>query len=227
MQNKALRFFLGVGKYTPVAALQGDMGWEPSIVKQWTCIGRFLVRMSCTANNRINKRIALWASAKASSRCKNWFYVVRKRISDWQMNIELNINQTIGYNIVQNLQAAVMGEFKNSWYMIIHIPVGPSRRGGNKLRTYALFTSFFETESYCKMIMPLPLLLRCRVAPLRIETGRFENKPLEERKCPFCDNVESEQHVLLDCCMYDDLRADLFYSASNIASCFNTFSIEH
>ena len=68
---------------------------------------------------------------------------------------------------------------------------------------------------------------RCEVATLRIEKGRFENIPLEERKCPFCDNVESEQHVLLYCCMYDDLRDDLFCRASNIESCLNSFSIEH
>ena len=33
-------FLIGLGKYTPVVALQGDMGWEPSTVKQWVCIGR-------------------------------------------------------------------------------------------------------------------------------------------------------------------------------------------
>ena len=40
---------------------------------------------------------------------------------------------------------------------------------------------------------------RCGIAPLSIETGRFENKPLQEPKCPFCDKVETESHVLLDC----------------------------
>ena len=37
VQNRDLR----LGEYTPVVALQGDMGWEPRIVKQWTCICRF------------------------------------------------------------------------------------------------------------------------------------------------------------------------------------------
>ena len=147
------------------------------------------------------------------------------------MNTDININQTIGHKVVQNLQAAVMGQFQNSWYRNSHNPVGPSGRGSNKLRTYALFKSGFKTESYCKMIMPLRhraafAKFRCGVTPLRTETGRFENKPLEERKCSFCDNVESEQHVLLDCCIYEDLRADLFCRASSIESCFNSFSIE-
>ena len=71
VQNRAMRFFLGVGKYTPVAALGGEMGWEPSFIKQWTCIGRHFVRISCIPLNRINKRIALWAHSKASPKCKN------------------------------------------------------------------------------------------------------------------------------------------------------------
>ena len=28
MQNRALRFFLGVGRYTPNAAVNGDTGWD-------------------------------------------------------------------------------------------------------------------------------------------------------------------------------------------------------
>ena len=32
---------------------------------------------------------------------------------------------------------------------------------------------------------------------------------------------------ILDCRMYEDLRADLFFRASNIESCFNSLSTEH
>ena len=89
-----------------------------------------------------------------------------------------------------------------------------SGRGNNKLRTYALFKTDFEAEKYCQKLLPHRhraafAKFRCGVAPLRIETGRFENKPLEERKCPFCDIVETESHVLLDCDTYSDLRQDV------------------
>ena len=105
-----------------------------------------------------------------------------------------------------------MNEFKNGWFESVHNPVGPSGRGGNKLRTYVLFKSVFEAEMYCKKLLPL----RHRAAPLRIETGRFENKPLEERKCPFCDTIGNEKHVLLDCNKYSDLRHELFSRATII-----------
>ena len=35
VQNRAMRFYLGVGKYTPNLSVIGDMGWKPSIIKQW------------------------------------------------------------------------------------------------------------------------------------------------------------------------------------------------
>ena len=34
VQNRAMRFFLGTGKYTPNASLYGDMGWQPPLIKQ-------------------------------------------------------------------------------------------------------------------------------------------------------------------------------------------------
>ena len=48
------------------------------------------------------------------------------------------------------------------------------------------------------------------MAALGIETGRFENLALNERICPFCQAVEDEKHVLLDCEMYSDFRNEMF-----------------
>ena len=95
VQNRAMRFFLGVGRYTPVAALHGEMGWEPCIVKQWVCIGRFVVRTSCTNASRINERISLWADSRSSSKCKNWFYIVRKRFLVLQLINNLRLHQAM------------------------------------------------------------------------------------------------------------------------------------
>ena len=48
---------------------------------------------------------------------------------------------------------------------------------------------------------------RCGVAQLRLETGRYERLSPEQRTCFYCtDCIESEEHVLLTCPVYDDLR---------------------
>ena len=53
--------------------------------------------------------------------------------------------------------------------------------------------------------------IRCGVAPIRLETGRFENIKLEERCCFNCSNlIEDETHVILHCTVYSDIRSNLF-----------------
>ena len=51
------------------------------------------------------------------------------------------------------------------------------------------------------------------VAPLRLETGRYEKITYDERNCFNCINVvENEEHVLhvLECPLYNDIRKELF-----------------
>jgi len=51
------------------------------------------------------------------------------------------------------------------------------------------------------------------VAPIRIETGRFEVLREERRLYPFCNVIEDESHFPLDCHLYNDLRTDLYETA--------------
>ena len=76
-----MRFFLGVGKYTPNLGVSGDMGWIPANLRQWKVVANYWARLSTTNSSRTNKRIALWANSK-STICKNWFYFVRKQLCD-------------------------------------------------------------------------------------------------------------------------------------------------
>ena len=194
VQNKAIRLFLVVGEYTSVAALEGEMGWEPSLIKQWSSIGRHVVRISRTPVNRINKRIALWAHSKASHSCRNWFYTLRDR----HLNTEYDINHPIGTDFVTKLRVAGLDKLKTGWVDSIRSAIGPSGRCRNKLRTYCLFKTTYETVTYCKIITPLRhrsafAKFRCGVAILSGGTPqRYENKPLEERICLFCDEIENE-----------------------------------
>ena len=40
VQNRAMRFYLGVGKYTANISVIGDMRWKPCIIRQWPCVLR-------------------------------------------------------------------------------------------------------------------------------------------------------------------------------------------
>ena len=47
---------------------------------------------------------------------------------------------------------------------------------------------------------------KCEVTPLGIETGRFENLPVQFQIFWFClDFIEDETHVVQNCTLYDYL----------------------
>ena len=61
------------------------------------------------------------------------------------------------------------------------------------------------------------------VAPLRLETGRYENLAVNQRTCFNCnESVESERHVLFHCSLYEDLQYEMFSVASQVNPQFNT-----
>ena len=63
---------------------------------------------------------------------------------------------------------------------------------------------------------------RTGVAPLRVETVRYESLQLGQRVCFNCKNyVEDERHVLIDCPIYEGIRSDLYVKSRNINSEFN------
>ena len=68
--------------------------------------------------------------------------------------------------------------YVNEWHVRVSRIQGRGGSGGNKLRTYKLFMNLFQTEEYCKIILPPSnrsafAKFRCGVAPLRLETGRY------------------------------------------------------
>ena len=79
VHHRAMRFFLGTGKYTPTATVSGDMGWEPAFVKQWKSICVHWNRMCHMDYTRINKRVFVWADSTSGTGCKNYIFTVKEK----------------------------------------------------------------------------------------------------------------------------------------------------
>ena len=82
----------------------------------------------------------------------------------------------------------------------------------SKLRTYALFKTDLGLEPYLLDIKNFKLrskVTKFRLSnhKLRIETGRRDKIPKQERFCRFCPTeVEDEYHFLFRCPIYQNLR---------------------
>lgn len=219
VQNKACRFFLGVGKYTPNAAANGDVGWIPPHIKQMKTVLSHWFRLNHMETERVNKRVFLWSHSTRHT-YKNWCFQVDKILQ--KLNISLNIdnfyNKSQRQSITESLQDTMFAEYKVAWKCKVESNSSISKNnGGNKLRTYKLFKNSYETEDYVKNHLlsrtrrSSLAKFRCGVAPLRIETGRYERISYDERNCFNCKTkVENEEHALLECPLYDDIRNELF-----------------
>jgi hypothetical protein len=52
-----MRFFMGVGKYTPNDAIAGDMECKPAYIRQWSNVFRHWARCSVMEHDRINFKV--------------------------------------------------------------------------------------------------------------------------------------------------------------------------
>ena len=196
------------------------MGWKPVCEKQWKCvlliIGCADSRFRVMDNSRINKVVYEWMCNKRS---KQWKSRLTKQIEQYSINED-------DPNACKLLEERMFQNYKDEWKNKINDGTGPRSNQRNKLRTYKLFKEEYGAESYVTCVMPRSYRsalakFRCGVAPLRIETGRYERVSLDERRCFHCkDFIEDELHVLTVCPLYQDLRDELYNKATSIIQSF-------
>ena len=221
VQNRAMKFFLGTGKCTPSAAVIGDMGWEPALVRQWKCVISHWYRCKNWENTDLRSVVFNWALSNVNNKCHNWCSKVKKELVSLGFTKFIDGNFKISKKcFVNEFREKLMSNYVEKWKVDINRTESLRSTGGNKLRFYNNFKSNFKTEEYCQVAMPFKhksalAKFRCGVAPLRVETGRYVNMPWHDRVCLNCNSgsVEDEMHVLIYCNQYTTERDILFNKA--------------
>ena len=125
------------------------------------------------------------------------------------MNFQNTLDKHFAIHIVSE---KVFSPFISDWDHSVDQEYSRTGKGKNKLRTYASFKTSLGTEAYVINTLSRSersalAKFRCGVAPLRVETGRFEGIPEKDRLCPLCQSgIENELHVLTTCEAYSDLQ---------------------
>ncbi len=153
-------------------------------------------------------------------------------ICDWDFFLQL-CNITYSFDIptcINDIRDIIFESHEQEWFAKINEPNGLGE-GGNKLRTYCTFKYNFSPEPYVTCIMSKKHRsdmekIRCGVAHIKLETGRYNGTPVNDRICEFCNvgDVEDEFHVVMDCFNYNELRHNLFYVICLINDNFNEMS---
>jgi hypothetical protein len=97
----------------------------------------------------------------------------------------------------------------------------------SKLTNYCKFKSEYGAESYIYKIhnrahRSVFAQMRCGILPLKIETGRYTQIPVEFRICIFCNDnvVEDENHFLFECSLYSEVRQKFWIIFENLSPGF-------
>ena len=165
VQHRALRYFLGVHRYTPILAIQGDSGWFSSSYRHQLNIIRLWNRLLTLPDDRLTKKVFLWDLEQLCN--NNWSQKVKLLLDSLDMSVYFLNRMICNVNTVDE---KLRHKFVNIWTEELQtLP---------KLRTYRTLKSYFETEKYVTMDIPkghrsILAQFRCGVLPIRIETGQY------------------------------------------------------
>ena len=203
VQNRAMRYFLGVHRFTPILAMLGDTGWLPSVYRRWISMLRLWNRLILMDDDRLTK-CAFNADYEINQ--NNWCQDVKHVMSCLGLSNHYENKTVIN---LSNANDRMHAYYSNIWSRDIRqIP---------KLRTYIIFKQSFKTENYvqlnlCKNERSILCQFRTGILPLRLETGRYIGEKVEHRLCKLCTAgaVENEIHFLLHCDLYTQIRENTF-----------------
>ena len=219
IQNRAMRYFMGVHKFTPTHALYGDMGWIMPKYRRWTEIIRLWNRLVLMNDNRLTKRIFLWDKDLCHS---NWSSDLNEILSEFGLEYTFEEMSPVDLRYFDGL---MLTRTAKTWADTLTFKP--------KLRTYAKFKKTFGKENYLTGYMSrrqrsILAQFRGGVLPLHVETGRWQNKSWEERVCTLCklNYVEDEYHFLCICEQYSFYRKYLYDKATSKHAAFSIMSTE-
>ncbi len=216
VQNRACRFYLGVGSHASNDATRGDMGWSLPLHQQYCEVVRFWCRLQNVCETRLCAKVHQWSLhlKKRYSWEKSVQAILCKSDLEGIENPRCRLNVK---HVISMLQENLSFIDQGMW----HYSLWDDRKNenGNKLRLYRCYKSQLKTEQYVQQVIPryqrrILSRLRTGCLPLAVETGRYLRPkiPLENRVCTFCEQhcVEDETHFLIDCDLYADQRFELF-----------------
>ena len=208
LQNRIQRFFLGVHAFAPVAATNMEFDWLSMKFLRWLEIIRYYNRLVDLPDHRWPKKILRW---DRSLRTEGWFNQVQHIVSYANMELDPDSDCQIDLDI---LKARLLKLNRQRWRLESYEK--------SKLRTFVDICDHEKPRVIIEANLPrnhrsLVTKLKIGTLPLKLETGRWKDTPLEKRLCLACDQnlLESEYHFVIHCDAYRDTRTEFFQEVVN------------
>ena len=190
-------------------ACRAELGKFPMIIDINKKILNYLDYLRGKDEDSIVKQ-ALQISIDLHHNGKTSFYSnLMKMVDYYDLNYDFSCN-SLSDSIVNRYIGIMKNKYVSYWNQTL--------QQSQKLSFYCTIKDDYSPSPYLVLTRKNPsrkALVTFRISShqLRIETGRYENIPRNERICHFCtsNKIEDENHFLLDCKAYSQIR-DIFFS---------------
>ena len=207
IHNRAIRCYLGVGRYAPSDGQNGDMRWVSPIIHRKLEIVKYWNRLMGMEDDRLPKKVYKQLKTENGP----WYREVKAIMNDVNMLDYLNSECSIinfkpcSEYIINTL----MEKYANQWWDRID--------NKPKLVLYKQIKSVYETENYVSLCLKrgqrsMIAKLRLGILLINVELGRYNGTERQNRVCPLCNKgaVEDEIHILFYCEFYNEKRKVLY-----------------
>ena len=203
---KFCQHILGVHSKASNMAILGELYRFPMYNDICENIIKFYLHVKQNRSDSLLRQTLEFSKQLNNGGYKSWFTGVTTILNETELDEE---NKTL---IKYDLRSL----YKNIWSTKLNEETIQKQ---GKLRTFALFKSNFEEESYLETVNDIykrKRLTRVRLSAhrLEVESGRNKKQPVSERICKLCklDQVEDEIHFLCNCSAYNTERQTFFAS---------------
>ncbi|KAK3092919.1 hypothetical protein FSP39_008861 [Pinctada imbricata] len=191
VQLKAMRYFLGVHRFTPILAIQGESGWPPTVVRHRVNVLRLWNRLTQMDADRVTRKIFEWDLTEFKP--DSWSSQTNDLFASLGLDSMFRNRQPCD---ISASEGKLIDIYKDKWNSDLATV--------SKLRTYRLFKTVFKTEDY--LYMNIPKSVRSTFSMFRCGILRFRGESPDERLCTVCNSgeIEDEKHFLLSCVKYQE-----------------------
>lgn len=197
---------LNVKRGTSNAVIYCELGRMPLQCIRKIRILRYWMKLLSSRNCILNScYVNMYNETLGKNKCKNWAAEIKNMLTSiGLMNLWENQFFEKPEIILTIAKQRIFDNFKQSLLADIN--------ASSKCTIYRYLVDHCTLQSYLTKRIPLQykkLICKLRLSShcLTIETGRYNNVPLQRRLCPLCTlDIEDEYHFILKCPYYCNLR---------------------
>ena len=199
LQNRIMRFYLGVHKFAPVSSTKIEMDWLECRESRWIDMLRLCNRINKMDENRLPRIIHNW---DLSLGLECWASEIKHIAATLGLPQTLNENEQYDLTHCYN---KLLASSRLKWRL--------ETERKPKLRSFIRIHDFDHIQTLVKSDVSryqrsLLTQIKFGILPLKIETDRYQGIPIEQRICKLCNSnlIEDEIHFMFHCSALDEAR---------------------